>query len=93
MLLLLFSLVALAMGGTILYWLFYGIITLVFQPSQHSYQKLIRLSAQLLVAVILYVVSVFLINSFLATTQLYHLQFSFSQIARTVGDWLSFSRF
>ncbi|MDR0606975.1 MAG: hypothetical protein LBG52_01170 [Candidatus Peribacteria bacterium] len=93
MLLTLFSLMALAMGCTILYWLFYGIITLVFHPTSSHYQTLIRLSVQLLVALILYTVSVFLINSFLATTQLYYLQFTFSQIAQTVGNWMSFSRF
>ncbi|MDR2541162.1 MAG: hypothetical protein LBD11_05290 [Candidatus Peribacteria bacterium] len=88
MLLTIFSFVALAIGCSVLFFLFYGIITLVFNPTEQSYQKLIRLSAQLLVAIILFVVSVFLVNSFLANTGLYARQFNFSDIAWTVGQWL-----
>ncbi|MDR2189724.1 MAG: hypothetical protein LBP53_00560 [Candidatus Peribacteria bacterium] len=86
----LFSLVALAMLFTILYRLFYGIITLVFHPTEYSLQKLIKLSSHLLIAVVIYIVCVFLTNSFLAHTNLYMLQFSFSDIAQTLSGWLSF---
>jgi type III secretory pathway component EscS len=81
----LFSVIALAMMLTIIYRLFYGIIVLVFQPSEHSFKKLQKSTAYLLIAIIVYVVCVFLTNTFLANTNLYALQFSFGDIAQTVG--------
>ncbi|MDR0651587.1 MAG: hypothetical protein LBG59_09695 [Candidatus Peribacteria bacterium] len=90
--LLIFSLVALAMVFTIMYRLFYGIIILVFKPSEHSLKKLIKLSAYLLIAVLIYIVCVLLTNSFLAHTNLYSLQFSFSDIAQTLNQRLQWRR-
>jgi hypothetical protein len=90
MILFIFSLVAVAMIFTIMYRLAYGIITLVFKPSEYSFKKLIRLSAYLLIAVIIYIGCVFLTNSFLAHLNLYYLQFTFSNIAETLNQRLSF---
>ncbi|MDR2415243.1 MAG: hypothetical protein LBD75_01130 [Candidatus Peribacteria bacterium] len=90
MILFIFSLVALAMVFTIMYRLFYGIIMLVFKPNEDTFQKLIKLSIYLVIAIIIYILCVVVTNSFLAHTNLYYLQFSFSDIAQTLNQRLSF---
>ena len=88
MITIIFALVGFAMGLCVLYWLFYGIIVLVFQPQESSLSKLTRMSLYLLLGIIVFVVCVLLTNSFLARTNLYHLQFSFGDIFRLIGQWL-----
>jgi hypothetical protein len=84
-----FALIGLAMGICILYRIFYGIIVLVFNPQESSFHRLIRMASHLLVAIIIYIVCVLLANSFFAHTDLYYLQFTFSDIGYIIGQRLS----
>ncbi|MDD2536988.1 MAG: hypothetical protein PHU61_00650 [Candidatus Absconditabacteria bacterium] len=88
MLLTIFSLVAFGVVLGVLYFLFYGIITLVFKPNESSFKKLQKIAIALMIAIIMYAVSVFLVNTLLINIGLPERRFGFNDITFTIGQWL-----
>jgi len=88
MILTIFALVGLGMMVTILYYIFYGIINLVFYPNESSYKKLQKLALAIGFAILIYIVIVFITNSFLVYINLPYLRFSFGEIFQVIGQRL-----
>lgn len=89
--LLIFSGVALFIAVFVLFWLFYGIAALMFHPNEDSLKKLWKLSSALAIAILIFIFTVFFTNFFFARTGSFDLQFTFSDIAIQIGDWLTMS--
>ncbi|MDR0282662.1 MAG: hypothetical protein LBI53_05190 [Candidatus Peribacteria bacterium] len=83
-----FALVGLGMMVTILYYIFYGIVTLVVKPNESSYKKLQKLALAIGFAILIYILVVLITNSFLVYVNLPYLRFSFGDIFQLIGHRL-----
>ena len=88
MLLVVFSLVALAIAIASLAVLFYGIIILMFRPEDRSLQLVKKIAISVLIAATLFFIILLLTNTFLAHTNSGELRFSLQDIAWKIGEWL-----